>query len=81
MGATHYLGELNAIHPSREGNGRAIRHFIGQLVKEAGFVIQWENITQRQMTRAANQSFHGDSTALAGLIKDNLKILAAKKIY
>lgn len=77
--AAHYLGELNAIHPFREGNGRATRHFIGQLVKEAGFVIRWENITQKQMTHAAIQSFHGDLTELAGLIKDNLKTLASKK--
>lgn len=77
--AAHYLGEFNAVHPFREGNGRATRHFVGQLVKEAGFVIQWENITQKQMTQAAIKSFHGDSSELAELIKDNLKILAAKK--
>lgn len=76
--AAHYLGELNAIHPFREGNGRATRHFIGQLVKEAGYHIQWENITQKQMTNAAILSFNGDTRELAGLIKDNLKILAAK---
>lgn len=29
--AGHYLGEINALHPFREGNGRAQRAFIGQL--------------------------------------------------
>lgn len=77
--AAHYLGELNAIHPFRDGNGRATRHFIGQLVKEAGYVIQWENISQKQMTHAAILSFHGDASELVRLIKENLKALAVKK--
>lgn len=77
--AAHYLGELNAIHPFRDGNGRATRHFIGQLVKEAGYVIQWENISQKQMTHAAILAFHGDASELARLIKENLKALAVKK--
>lgn len=78
-GAAHYLGELNAIHPFRDGNGRATRHFIGQLVKEAGYAIQWENISQQQMTDAAILSFHGDASELASLIKDNLKALTVRK--
>lgn len=75
----YYLGELNAIHPFREGNGRATRHFVGQLANEAGYVIQWENMNQVQMTNAAILSFHGDSTELARLIRDNLKALVAQK--
>ena len=34
--ATELLGHLNAIHPFREGNGRAQREFIRQLADEAG---------------------------------------------
>ncbi|MGH2624256.1 MAG: hypothetical protein ACRDE7_11365, partial [Sphingobacterium sp.] len=34
---------------------------------------------EKKMTQAAIQSFHGASTELAGLIKDNFKFLAAKK--
>ena len=29
--AAYYLGELNALHPFREGNGRALREFISHL--------------------------------------------------
>jgi cell filamentation protein len=32
----HYLGEVNALHPFREGNGRAQRAFFGQLTLDAG---------------------------------------------
>lgn len=31
-----YLGEVNALHPFREGNGRAQRAFFGQLARDAG---------------------------------------------
>ncbi|MBO0689989.1 MAG: Fic family protein, partial [Candidatus Dormibacteraeota bacterium] len=37
---THYLGEVNALHPFREGNGRAQRAFAGQLARQAGYVVR-----------------------------------------
>ena len=33
---TYYLGEVNAVHPFREGNGRAQRAFFEQLASDAG---------------------------------------------
>jgi fido (protein-threonine AMPylation protein) len=36
---TYFLGEVNAIHPFREGNGRAQRAFFEQLAGEAGFIL------------------------------------------
>ena len=33
---TYYLGEVNAIHPFREGNGRTQRAFFEQLAEDAG---------------------------------------------
>lgn len=33
----HYLGEVNALHPFREGNGRAQRAFFDQLARDAGW--------------------------------------------
>jgi fido (protein-threonine AMPylation protein) len=41
--AAHYLGELNALHPFREGNGRAQREFISHLAQANGYYIAWEN--------------------------------------
>jgi cell filamentation protein len=37
--AAHYLGEINALHPFREGNTRAQREFIRELAVEAGYEI------------------------------------------
>ena len=42
--AAHYLIEINALHPFREGNGRAQRAFIGQLATDAGWRINWSTI-------------------------------------
>ncbi len=34
-----YLGELNAIHPFREGNGRAQREFVRELALYSGYTL------------------------------------------
>ncbi len=45
----HYLGEINAAHPFREGNGRAQRLFIGQLAQEHDLEIRWDQMTAPEM--------------------------------
>jgi cell filamentation protein len=37
--AAYYLGEINALHHFREGNGRAQREFINHLAYKNGFSI------------------------------------------
>ncbi|MBZ5726506.1 MAG: Fic family protein [Acidobacteriia bacterium] len=72
--AGFYMGELNAIHPFRDGNGRAQREFIRELAVQAGFVIDWSQVTRDQMTAASLESFKtGDSSAMAALIELSLK--------
>lgn len=66
-----YLGEINAMHPFREGNGRAQRTFIGELAQEHGLKIQWHSISQAQMVQASISSFHGDAAPLDALIRAN----------
>jgi cell filamentation protein len=70
--AAHYLGELNALHPFREGNGRAQREFISHLGQANGCYIAWENVSQADMLTAAIQSFDGDASKLAALIRASL---------
>ena len=55
--AAYYLGEINAIHPFREGNGRAQREFIRQLAAHAGHRLIWTGCTQAQMISASSLSF------------------------
>ena len=41
-GLAELLGDVNALHPFREGNGRAQRAFVGQLARDAGYALHWE---------------------------------------
>jgi cell filamentation protein len=73
--AAHYLGELNALHPFREGNGRAQREFVSHLAHTTGYYIAWENVKQQDMLQASIESFKGDTSKLAALMRDNLHTL------
>jgi len=71
--AAFYLGEINAIHPFREGNGRAQREFIRQLALHAGHPLSWSTVgtgfTQQQMIDASILSHtRGDNTQLAAIL-------------
>ncbi len=73
--AAHYLGELNALHPFREGNGRAQREFVSHLAHAAGYYLAWENVKPPDMLQASIESFQGDTSKLAALIRENLSPL------
>nr|WP_173051583.1 Fic family protein [Bartonella sp. TT0105] len=70
--AGYYMGEINALHPFREGNGRTQREFIGQLAREAGYNINWDGITREEMTKASIEALYGTSELLSELIRKNL---------
>jgi len=67
--AGHYLGEVNAIHPFREGNGRTQQEFVRALALEAGHRIAWAKVSREQMYAASKISFErADSSGLAAVI-------------
>jgi cell filamentation protein len=68
--AAFYLGEINAIHPFREGNGRAQRELIRQLALHAGDPLSWAGFTQDEMAAASILSHKvGDNSQLAAIIE------------
>ena len=67
--AGHYLGEINVLHPFREGSGRAQREFIAQLALKAGHPIDWTGISQAEMVHASIAAYNSDAAELAGLIR------------
>jgi len=74
--AAYYLGEINALHPFREGNGRAQREFINHLAYNHGYLIDWTNISEDDMIQASIESFHRrDNAKFAAFIHDNLREL------
>lgn len=56
----HYLGEVNALHPFREGNGRAQRAFFGQLACDAGFTLAWQHLDPARNVEASAAIMRGD---------------------
>jgi len=72
--AAHYMGELNAIHPFRDGNGRTQREFIRQLGHHNNFTINWSRITRAQMGEASHRSFQkAQNDGLAALILQSIQ--------
>ncbi|MFC4375519.1 Fic/DOC family protein [Nocardia halotolerans] len=65
---THYLGEVNAIHPFREGNGRAQRAFFHQLAREAGWVIDWSGLSPEDNVQVSIASLRGDNEPMRDLL-------------
>jgi cell filamentation protein len=63
---------LNAPHSFREGNGRAQREFVSHLAHAAGYYIAWENVSRADLLQASIESFKGNTSKLAALIRDNL---------
>lgn len=51
--AADLMAKINAIHPFREGNGRAQRVFIEELVEQAGHDLDFTVISQERMVQAS----------------------------
>jgi cell filamentation protein len=57
--AARFLGEMNAIHPFREGNGRAQLAFLGLIGTKAGHPFAFERIDRNAFLQAMIESFLG----------------------
>jgi cell filamentation protein len=71
--AAHFLAELNAIHPFREGNGRTQTVFLSILADQAGHPLDLERLNPATFLRAMIASFHGDEEPLATAIRDMMR--------
>lgn len=73
-GAAHFLAELNAVHPFREGNGRTQFTFLAVLAERAGHPLDLDRLDTKAALAAMIASFNGDETLLVklmeGLISD-----------
>lgn len=64
VGAADFLAELNAIHPFREGNGRAQLSFFFLLANKAGCPLDLSRIQPDAFLAAVVASFGGDTKPL-----------------
>ena len=65
---THYLAEINAAHPFREGNGRTQRAFIAQLADDAGYRVNWRHLDPARNIQASQAAHRGDNRPLRALL-------------
>ncbi|MCR8744263.1 Fic/DOC family protein [Romboutsia lituseburensis] len=54
----YYIGEINAIHPFREGNGRSQRMFIECIALHNGLQLDFAKISNEEMLKASVETFN-----------------------
>jgi len=71
--AAYYLGEINMLHPFREGNGRTQREFMRELALVAGWELNLDVVPKEMMLRASIQSANVSNNEFEKLIRENIK--------
>lgn len=66
------MTDLNVLHPFREGNGRAIREFIRELLEDMGYEINFFNIEYEEIIEASKYAVF-DETKQKNLLKKYIK--------
>ncbi|OWU68662.1 Fic/DOC family protein [Marinibacterium profundimaris] len=66
--AAHYIADINAVHPFREGNGRCQLTFLDILMQIAGLEMIECNIDENEFIDAMIASFVGDEAPLVDAI-------------
>lgn len=56
---SHHFGEINALHPFRDGNGRSTRVFLEQLAKQAGYTLDFDQVDPEDWIDASRASGFG----------------------
>ena len=70
---TYYLGEVNAVHPFREGNGRAQRAFFEQLASDAGFILDWQRLDADRNVGASAAIMGGDPAPMRKMLDELIR--------
>lgn len=65
---THFYVEINAVHPFRDGNGRAQRAFLRQLALDAGHTLAWDRLDRTALIHASQRSFQGEDLPMRDLL-------------
>ena len=66
----YIMGELEAIHPFSDGNGRVNRFFITQIADRAGYAIRWDSADPAQLLEASIAAIDGDYQALVDVLDE-----------
>lgn len=69
----YYFGEINMLHPFREGNGRAQRLFIQYLAGICGYDVHFTGISHQEMIEASFLAADCDYTMLKECLDKNIQ--------
>jgi cell filamentation protein len=64
-----FLGDVNALHPFREGNGRTQRAFFSQLAHDAGHHIDWVRMSPEENESASIAAHRGNLASLCAMLE------------
>jgi cell filamentation protein len=65
----YYMGEINALHPFREGNGRTSREFFRQLSLNANYILDFSKIEKEELLNADIEAFNGQYERLIKILE------------
>ncbi len=66
------MTDLNVLHPFREGNGRATREFIREILEDLGYEINWFLIDYNEILSASKKAIVDDSKQIE-LLKNSIQ--------
>lgn len=69
---SHFVNEMNALHPFREGNGRHLREFLFQVVAEMGCGFKAAALERNLWIEASIAGFNGNEGPMAVLLAEML---------
>ncbi len=70
----YYFGELNTLHPFREGNGRTQKMLFDEIARRSGYVIHWSIISTDDLLEAVIAAFQNqDYQSLSRLFSHAVK--------
>ncbi len=70
--ASTFMNGLNILHPFREGNGRVQRIYMQYLAKNAGYELNFENISSEEMVQASIDGAQGKLLLLKEIFTKSL---------
>jgi len=68
-GIVFLMGELNIIHPFREGNGRCIRAFVGNIALNNDYCIHWSKTNADEILNAVINTVNFEYSQLRSIVK------------
>lgn len=73
------LGDINALHPFREGNGRSQREFTNMIARINGINISFINVTAEDMIEGSHNLNNGDRNLMKKIFLNNYETIGIEE--